>query len=183
MLPAQWRTPRLTVRNVRAGDAALLDRCLVDAADAAALDPHFGPAPWADLEALVERSLAQEAAETPDFQCQLFFRDGDEQPAGYWHFVRVPGRAGVVGVTLMLVRPAYRRQGLGEEVIGNASRQLAGWAQAFWARVFLKNVPAIEFWARQGFVLVTLHREQFVIGPPDTPSLILCRPLPGPAVE
>lgn len=179
MLPSRWRTPRLIVDDVTPADLQMLLQGLDETADIAALDPAFGPAPPAEVEALIARSGAAFAPGAREFQMQVLRVAETGDVAGYWHFVAVPRHVGVVGVSILLVRPAFRRRGLGQELIAGAAPLLAGVKQAIWARVYLGNPRAIEFWAQQGFRSLALHADTYVLTPDDRPSIILAKPLPA----
>lgn len=112
-----------------------------------------------------------------DFQMQVFGVAESEHPVGYWHLTRVPSRDDTVGVSILLLRSGRRNQGLGRELILAASQHLGSVATEFWSRVYLKNTPAIEFWASMGFVRLIRHRETFVLPPEQTPSIILAKDL------
>lgn len=173
MLPTAWHTERLRVDDVRADDADAVLQALAESADIAALDPTFGPAPRAEIVALIEKSQAPADAGGRSFQMQMLRRRDGAETVGYWHLMTVPGRPGTVGVSILLLRPAHRGQGLGQELVTAAAARLAAGQQAFWSRVFLKNTRALAFWAGLGFDRLVSHRGGFVQPPDDAPSVVL----------
>lgn len=181
MLPTAFETARLRVRDVRADDLADVELCLSETGDIVHLDPFFGPAPRQELLDLIGRSTAGAREAPRQAQMQMIHRRDDGHLLGYWHVMRVPGRPHTVGVGLMLIRPDFRRGGYGAEFIEAAAAHLrAGGEQELWARVFLRNHPALEFWGRQGFDHLRLHRGRIVQPPEDKRSLMLARVLAEP---
>lgn len=177
MLPLTWQTHRLTVRDAVPDDVDAVMGFLAESAEIAELDPTFGPAPRAEIVDLVARSASEAQRGLRDFQMQLFALRGSGDVAGYWHLTRIPQRAQAIGVSILLVRPAHRRAGLGQELVSSAAAHLAGTHQEFWSRVFLRNTPALAFWAGLGFDRLVRHKGQFVLPPAASPSVVLMKPL------
>lgn len=176
MLPSSWRTARLIVQDVVASDLELVLECLAESSDVAHLDPAFALAPRSELEALIARSLEQVDPADRKFQMQILRLAGSGEVAGYWHFMAVPSRESAVGVSIMLVRPAHRRAGLGSELIASAVTGFHPSKLEIWARVYLGNLPAIEFWSQLGFLTLARLADTYVLPPSDKPSIIVSRP-------
>ena len=180
MLPVHFETERLRVRDARADDLDDVELCLSETSDIVHLDPFLGPAPRQELVELIGRSTAGTAQALRPAQMQMIHRRDDDHLLGYWHLMRVPGRERTVGVGLMLIRPDFRRGGIGREFIEAASSHLQrGGEHELWARVFLRNLPALEFWGRNGFDRLRLHRGRIVQPPEEKRSLMLARVLVG----
>lgn len=177
MLPGLWHTERLRVQDVGAADLELCGACLAECEDVAALDPAFKPVPPSEIEAHIQRSLQGAESEERAFQMQTLRLASTGEAVGYWHFMVVPAKPAAVGVSILLVRPAHRRQGLGQELVAGALARFHPAKREIWARVFLANPAALEFWARQGFRELVLHQATYVWPPRDTPSVILGRRL------
>ncbi len=180
MLAARWHTTRLAIDDVTPADAEAVLDCLAESADLAALDPTFGPAPRVDIDDLIARSQREANAAPRSFQMQMIRQRNEGGLVGYWHLMQVPDRPEAVGVSILLVRPPFRGQRMGQELVTEAARQLAARYAELWARVFLANPRAIQFWATLGFDQLTPHRGRIVHPPAATPSLILMKRL-GPA--
>jgi GNAT superfamily N-acetyltransferase len=179
MLPREWSSPTLRHRDVRLGDLDLVMTMLAESQDLKALDPSFGSAPAEEIQALIERSL-QAGRDCPEggrpFQMQLVFRGRD--CVGYWHLTCVPNLGGVVGVSILLIRPAFRRSGVGTEWVQAALAHLRGHVREFWARVYLANPRALAFWTSQGLTQVAPFKGAHVHGADSAqPSIILSRQL------
>lgn len=180
MLPRSWQTARLQVQDAVAADRDLAHACLAESQDVASLDPAFALVPPAEIEAHIERSVAGAEAASRSFQMQILRLAATGDVAGYWHFMAVPRKPSAVGVSIMLIRPGYRRQGLGRELVAGALSRFDASKDEIWARVYLANLRAIEFWAGLGFDKLALLGEAYVLPPADQPSIILCRPLDRP---
>lgn len=178
MLPSAWHTPRLSVRDATAADLGLCHACLADSQDAAPLDPAFKLVPPAEIQEHITRSTGEAALPSRAFQMQVLRLTSSEDAVGYWHFMAVPKRPEAIGVSIMLIRPAYRRHGLGRELVEGALARFEPSKTELWARVYLGNPRAIEFWAGLGLArLVRLH-DTYVSTPAEQPSIILSRCLP-----
>ena len=181
MLPRSWHTPRLSIEDAVASDLGIAHACLVESQDIARLDPAFAPVPPSEIEAHIARSAQEASAGSRAFQMQIVRLAASGEAVGYWHFMKVPRRPSAVGVSIMLIRPSFRRQGLGAELVAAALGRFDGAMDEIWARVYLGNVTAIEFWARLGFLRLTLLDDRYVSSPAEMPSIILSRPLEGAA--
>lgn len=158
-LPAAWQTNRLVVRDARLGDAAPLHTLFNACSSLADLDPTFSPVPLTDLQALVLCSLAAASQGNPaianEFRLQAVFRRGGEQPGelvGYFHLSHSRPQPELVWVSMFVIAPQTRRQGVGTELANALADRLQslGYA-AIRLRVFLTNLSALHFWTQQGF--------------------------------
>ena len=149
---------------------------LAASADTAALDPAFGPAPEDEVQRHLSRHL-----QTPGEVCmQLVYRRDGGPFLGFWRLVRVPSRPQALGVEILWLDPAHRRQGLAREWVAGALEHLRGVASELWARVYLANAPALSFWMQAGLCRVVRHQGEFIHGldGPGPHSLILCTDIP-----
>lgn len=177
MLPPHWHTDRLRMADAQPADTDDVLACLAESADVAALDPTFGPAPRAEIDELIAKSQREAGVPLRGFQMQMMRRSDDGRLVGYWHLTRIPQKDQAVGVSILLLRPAHRGQGLGQELVTAAATHLAPQHHEFWSRVFLANPRAIEFWAGLGFSQLIRHRNHFVQPPAETPSVVLVKTL------
>jgi len=177
MLPSAWQTGRLLVEDATLNDAGAAHGALLECEDVGALDPAFKPVPLAELEALISRSLQDHGCECRRFQMQMLRLRDSGQVAGYWHFQEVPAQANAVGVSIMLIRPEFRRGGLGQELVSSAIEHFARQKQELWARVYLANPRAMAFWASMGFLRLVRHHGAYVASSESQPHIILARQL------
>lgn len=183
MLPPSWQTDRLLVQDAAAADLGVAHACLAESEDVAGLDPAFALVPPAELEAHITRSIDGARLPTRPFQMQMLRLATSGDVVGYWHFMTVPAKPSAVGVSIMLVRPAYRRRGLGRELVAGALGRFGCATREIWARVYLANLRALEFWPRAGFTELVPHRDAYVSPPAERPSIILSRRLERGAGE
>jgi ribosomal protein S18 acetylase RimI-like enzyme len=154
MLPTEWETERLILRDVSERDVDALT-ALYNA------NAHFGK--WDSVFQVVERSEVQELvvksvtrAQDPDrlFHMQAAWRKEDGVLVGYYHTVVAPRFPDVVYISMFVVDPAWQGQGYGAEIVRGLGEQwprcLPDQARA-WAEVSLKNWPALRFWIGAGF--------------------------------
>lgn len=177
MLPHSWQTARLLVQDAVAVDRDVAHACLAESQDVASLDPAFALVPPEELEAHIQRSMAGAEAASRAFQMQLLRVAATGDVAGYWHFMAVPRKPSAVGVSILLIRPNHRRLGLGRELIAGALSRFDASKDEIWARVYLANLRALEFWSRLGLDRLALLGDTYVSPPADRPSIILSRPL------
>ena len=181
MLPTTWTTERLTCRDATPQDLPLLMEALAASQDVAALDPAFGEAREADVQAHLSRHLRE-----PGRVCmQVLHRradpsSGQETAAdflGFWRLVRVPSRPQAIGVEILLLQATHRRQGLAQELVTAALERLRGVGDELWARVYLANSRAMAFWLSVGLSRVVEHQGAQVhsVEGPGPASLILSR--------
>lgn len=83
-------------------------------------------------------------------------------------------RPGDAWLSILAIRPRFRRSGVGTAVIVRLKRELAAGGFRFaLARVYLANVPALRFWMRQGFTEVVPHRGNYVGSDLGKPCIVL----------
>ena len=94
--------------------------------------------------------------------------------AGYFHLMEDVPAAGDVWLSILAIRPRFRRSGVGTAVVASLKRELAaeGFRYAL-AQVYLANVPALRFWMRQGFTEVVPHRGDYVGYEREKPCIVL----------
>ena len=82
--------------------------------------------------------------------------------------------AGDAWLSILSIRPRFRRSGVGTTLIGNLKRVLSAEGFRFaLARVYLVNVPALQFWAQLGFTEVVPHRGNYVGHDLGKPCIVL----------
>ena len=177
MLPTAWQTNRLLIEDAILSDAEAAHQCLLACEDAAALDPAFKPVPQGEIETHISRSLQKSGSESRTFQMQMLRLRSSGKVAGYWHFQKVPCPGKVVGISILLFRPEFRRSGLGRELVSSAIVHFAATQQELWARVYLANTGAIAFWASLGLLRLAKHHGAYVTSSDTQPSIILARQL------
>ena len=88
--------------------------------------------------------------------------------------------AGDAWLSILAIRPRFRRSGVGTTLIKSLKRVLA--AQGFrfaLARIYLANVPALQFWTRLGFTEIVSHRGEYIGHDLGKPCIVLRASLEG----
>ena len=138
-----------------------LRRCmprLRNALDIVGLDPTFAEVPESTVGELVEQSVADESQER-GFRMRSIHVGPAEELAGYFHLMEDVPNVGDAWLSILAIRPRFRRGGVGTTLIKSLKRVLAAEGFRFaLARVYLANVPALQFWTRLGFTEIVPHR-------------------------
>ena len=178
MFPSHWTTERTRIDNVRPEEAASLAVLFTSSSDIARFDPTFHPVDEAEVLTLIEESRHSEA-QAQGFRMQAMRLRRTDDLIGYLHFREATPQPDVVGLTMFVIRPEFRSNGYGHEIadalIGHLSRDPMN--RAVWARVYLKNTPALRFWIGRGFTQVVQHRGRHVHVEGEHTSVILERVL------
>ena len=162
MLPRTWSEGQIVVRAVAAAQTPALHAAILECVDVGALDPTFAEVPESEVGELVEQSIADESEER-GFRMKSIHVGPTEELAGYFHLMEDVPTAGDAWLSILAIRPRFRQSGIGTTLIGSLKRVLsaAGFRFAL-ARVYLANVPALQFWTRQGFTEIVPHRGDYV---------------------
>ena len=162
MTPLAWSEGQIAVRAVGEAQTPALHATFLECTDAAALDPTFAEVPESEIAELVERSAADESQER-GFRMRSIHVGPAGELAGYFHLMEDVPAAGDAWLSILAIRPRFRRSGVGTAVVARLKRELsAGGFRFAPARVYLDNVPALRFWMRQGFTEVVPHRGDYV---------------------
>jgi RimJ/RimL family protein N-acetyltransferase len=160
MLPGRWSTDRLLMRDVAMEDAARLLVVFNANAHIGMWDTTFQPIEQLEMDGLVAASLAQTNSRGDPFQMQAICRrEGAEAGEvagaiiGYYHIAYGVRRPEILAIGMFVLDPQVQNQRYGSEVLAGLSRQLRELPtyQAAWARVWLKNWPALRMWVKAGF--------------------------------
>ena len=179
MLPSTWSEGQIVVRAVEVAQTPVLHAVSLECVDVVALDPTFAEVPESEIGELVEQSVADESQER-GFRMRSIHVGPDEELAGYFHLMEdVPNR-GDAWLSILSIRPRFRRSGVGTALIKSLKRVLS--AQGFrfaLARVYLANVPALQFWTRLGFTEIVPHRGDYIGHDLGKPCIVLRASLGG----
>ena len=179
MVLLAWSEGQIAVRAVEAAQTPALHAAFLECADAAALDPTFAEVPESEIAELVARSAADESQER-GFRMRSIRVGPAGELAGYFHLMEDVPAAGDAWLSILAIRPRFRRSGVGTAVVARLKRELsAGGFRFALARVYLANVPALRFWMRQGFVEVVPHRGDYVGYEREKPCIVLRASLGG----
>ncbi len=178
MLPGRWSTDRLLMRDVATEDAARLLTIFNANAHIGAWDTTFQLIEQPEMDGLVAASLAGRNARGDPFQMQaICHRDGAEagEIAGYYHIAFGVRRPEILAIGMFVLDPPAQNQGYGSEVLGGLSRRLRELPayQAAWARVWLKNWPALRMWVKAGFDRIVEISGDKVLSPEGQANVIL----------
>ena len=173
MVQLAWSEEQTSVRAVTAAQTPALHAAFLECADAAALDPTFAAVPESEIAGLVARSEA-DASRERGFRMRSIHAGPGGELAGYFHLMEGVPAAGDAWLSILAIRPRFRRSGVGTEVAARLKRELAAGGFRFaLARVYLANVPALRFWMRQGFTEVVPHRGNYVGSDRGQPCIVL----------
>ena len=162
MLPSTWSEGQIVVRAVEAAQTPALHAAILECVDTVGLDPTFAEVPESEVGKLVERSVAHRSQER-GFRMRSIHVGPAEELAGYFHLMEDVPTAGDAWLSILAIRPRFRRSGVGTALVKSLKRVLS--AQGFCfalARVYLSNVPALQFWTRLGFTEIVPHRGDYV---------------------
>ena len=180
MLPSTWSEGQIAVRAVVAAQTPALHAAVTECVDIVALDPTFTEVPESEVGELVKQSVAEEAQER-GFRMRSIHVGPAEELAGYFHLhggcAQRRGRLALDPRNPAAI-PAQRRRH------GHSSKA----SRACWpprvsasplARVYLANVPALQFWTRLGFTEIVPHRGDYIGQDLGKPCIVLRAPLGG----
>ncbi len=156
MLPSHWSTDRLTMRDVAMEDAPRLLAVFNGNAHIGVWDTTFQPIEQPEMDGLVAASLAHRNARGDPFQMQAICRrEGAEagEIIGYYHIAYGVRRPEILAIGMFVLDPSAQNQRYGSEVLAGLGEELRALPdyQAAWARVWLKNWPALRMWVKAGF--------------------------------
>jgi ribosomal protein S18 acetylase RimI-like enzyme len=167
-LPHSWETERL---RFDASVPAETDRlCAIFNAcceSVAPWDDSFSPVAAPEMRELIDNGIAGPGETGSIFAIRTIrFRNSD-RIAGYVHCHLGMPKPDVVFISMMVIDPAYQREHIGTEATRSLLEQLQrlGRYNAVWARVALKNWPALRHWMNAGFRTIlewrgdTVHSE------------------------
>ena len=173
MLPSTWSEGQIVARAVEVTQTPALHAAVTECVDTVALDPTFAEVPESEISKLVEQSVADESQER-GFRMRSIHFGPDEELAGYFHLMEDVPNVGDAWLSILSIRPRFRRSGVGTTLIKSLKRVLA--AEGFrcaLARVYLENVPALQFWTRQGFTEIVPHRGDYIGQDLGKPCIVL----------
>ncbi|MCY3788679.1 MAG: GNAT family N-acetyltransferase [Gemmatimonadetes bacterium] len=179
MLPSTWSEGQIVVRAVEVAQTPVLHAVSLECVDIVALDPTFAEVPESEVGELVEQSVADESQER-GFRMRSIHVGPDGELAGYFHLMEDVPNPGDAWLSILSIRPRFRRNGVGTALIKSLKNVLA--AQGFrfaLARVYLANVPALQFWTRLGFTEIVPHRGDYIGHDLGKPCVVLRASLGG----
>ena len=137
MVPLAWSEGRIAVRAVEAAQTPALHAAFRECADAASLDPTFAEVPASEIGELVERSAA-DASQERGFRMRSIHVGPAGELAGYFHLMEHVPAAGDVWLSILAIRPRFRRSGVGTAVIASLRRcsprrdSASPWRKSIW---------------------------------------------------
>ena len=136
MLPLARSEGPIAVRAVEESQTPALHAAFLECSDAAAVDPTFAEVPESEIGELVERSIAEDSQERR-FRMRSIHVGLAEELAGYFHLMEDVPDAGDAWLSILAIRPRFRRSGVGTAVVAGLKRELAvpGVPLRTWARL------------------------------------------------
>lgn len=161
--PKHWATERTQLDSVRPEEAGALTLLFNSSADLFELDPTFNSVDVEEVLGHIEESRRCEALDR-GFRMQAIRLRATSELLGYLHFREATPKPDIVGLTMFFIRPEFRSQGYGCEVADTLVEHLSSdpMNRAAWARVYLKNKPALRFWTGRGFTRIVEHKGEHV---------------------
>ena len=173
MLPSTWSEGQIVVRAVEVAQTSALHAAILECVDIVALDPTFAEVPESEVGELVKQSVAEEAQER-GFRMRSIHVGPAEELAGYFHLMEDVPCVGDAWLSILAIRPRFRRSGVGTTLIKSLKMVLAAEGFRFaLARVYLANVPALQFWTRLGFTEIVPHRGDYIGHDLGKPCIVL----------
>jgi len=144
------------MRDVAREDAARLLVVFNANAHIGVWDTTFQPIEKPEMDGLVAASVAGRNPRGDPFQLQAICRrEGAEagEIIGYYHIAYGVRRPEILAIGMFVLDPPVQNQRYGSEVLTGLGRELRALPayEAAWARVWLKNWPALRMWVKAGF--------------------------------
>ena len=124
MLPSTWSEGQIVVRAVEVAQTPALHAAVTECVDIVGLDPTFAEVPESTVGELVEQSVADESQER-GFRMRSIHVGPAEELAGYFHLMEDVPNAGDAWLSILAIRPRFRRSGVGTTLIKSLKRVLA----------------------------------------------------------
>ena len=118
MLPSTWSEGEIVVRAVEVAQTPALHAAFLECVDVVGLDPTFAEVPESTVGELVEQSVADESQER-GFRMRSIHVGPTEELAGYFHLMEDVPNVGDAWLSILSIRPRFRRSGVGTILIGN----------------------------------------------------------------
>jgi diamine N-acetyltransferase len=185
MVPSVWQTERLMMRNAALDDVDRLREIFNANAHIGIWDATFQPVAREEIATLVHDSLAGCTRGTLPFQLQCICTQStasgeaagvrDSLIVGYYHMAYGPRRPDMIWISMFVMHPDAQQQRYGREALTGLCAQFDQLAvyTAVWAEVWLKNWPALRFWAGGGFDHIVEFRGDRVLTLESYASVIL----------
>lgn len=180
LLPHSWETERLSVRASEPADAprlcALYNACC---RTVGAWDDSFKAETEEEKRELIAKSVAGFVDSGSVFAMRTMrLRDSDEI-VGYFHVYHGMPKREILFLSMCAIDPIYQKQGFGSEIAASLAEQALalGTYRAIWARVALKNWPALRHWMTMGFRTMLEWRGDATHSATTWASLIIEKPL------
>jgi GNAT superfamily N-acetyltransferase len=176
LLPQEWRTERLLIRDSHESETPLLFAVLHSCSHLAQFDPRFKLPDMPELRDLVRRRQTPHV-ERHIFQMQTIrSEEAGGRIAGLFHILHHKPRSGVVWLGMLAIASPFQQRGYGGEFIEGLAGELEklGGYSAIHLETFKRNSAATLFMNR--------HKFSWVVEGTAT-SMILLRKLgamPGP---
>lgn len=177
VLPAQWITKRVDIRDATTEDVAPLTDIFNACHYTEAWDPTFHLVETPEIKKLVKRSLST-SDEHLAFRLQaLRLRKGGAL-CGYFHIFHGMPQPDLCWISIFVMHPDYQGQHLAQEVVdGMAAHLRSAGYRAIWLEVFLRNWPALRFWINVGFTTIIAYEGDKVMAEGNQARLIMERAL------
>jgi len=153
VLPENWKTERLMVRDATMGDVQSLRNVFNACSYVGEWDSTFYEETEEAFVQLVSKSVRFDHTDNEIFKMQSVLLRGSENIIGYFHLFHNAPMPQLVWISMFVVHPHFQKNRYGSELaygIWDQLRQLREY-EAIWLKVYLKNWPALRFWIDMGW--------------------------------
>jgi ribosomal protein S18 acetylase RimI-like enzyme len=174
VLPKNWRTERLLVRDATMQDVPHLRSVFNACSYVGEWDNKFYEETEEAFIQLVSKSLKLNHSAEEIFKMQCVLLPGREDIIGSFHLYHNSPMPRRVWISMFVVHPHFQKNRYGSELaygIWDQIRQL-GEYEAIWLKVGLKNWPALRFWIEMGWQTI-VHYEGDTVHSDDTMASVV----------
>jgi diamine N-acetyltransferase len=175
VLPKNWRTDRLVVRDATMEDAPHLRNVFNACSYVGVWDKKFYEETEEAFFELVSRSLKLNHSAEEIFKMQSVLLSGREDIIGYFHLYHNSPMPHRVWVSMFVVHPHFQKNRYGSELAYGIYDQIKrlGEYEAIWLKVGLKNWPALRFWIEMGWQTIVHYEGDTVYSDNTQASVVL----------
>lgn len=176
LLPDSWETERLRISSSRLEETSRLNALYNACCETVgAWDDSFTMETEEGTRELIGKSIAGFVDRDATFAMRTIRLRESDAIVGYFHVYHGLPKPEVIFLSMCAIDPAYQKQGIGSELTDSLTEQarLLGSYEAIWARVALKNWPALRHWMAMGFRTMLEWRGDTVHSPTTWASLIV----------
>ena len=153
VIPDSWTTNRLVISTFREDEAASMKRLFEANANLFPVDPTFKAYPLNEYHELIGRNGGEVAGNPRSVFVLRKILNQEGRLVGYFQLEIHSPEENSAWIPMLVFHPNHQRQGYGQEVIASLVSLLrkSGELSQIRLNVYAANLPAFEFWVRNGF--------------------------------